>query len=193
MMDPARSPRVRVWIWRLFSLVFFGQLGLGLLGFETFLMTGEVHLPVPALILAGPAFRGGGLFMIVLFGVTVVLVGPAWCSHLCYIGAWDDAASRLRRKPGRMPAWRRGMHVALLAAVLLAALGMRLAGVPGAAAAAAAGVFGLAGVGIMILWSRRMGVMVHCTAWCPVGVAATWLGRISPFRVAIDEGCTRCG
>ncbi len=193
MTDPARSPRVRVWVWRLFSLMFFSQLGLGLLGCETCLMTGELHLPVPALILAGPVFRGGGLFMIVLFGVTVVLVGPAWCSHLCYIGAWDDVASRRRKKPGRMPAWRRPMHVAVLAAVLLAALGMRIAGVEGAAAAAVAGVFGLVGVGIMAVWSRRTGVMTHCTAWCPVGVAATWLGRVSPFRIAIDEGCTRCG
>ena len=193
MVDPSRSPRVRIRVWRVFSLVFFGQLGLGLLGWEAFLMTGELHLPVPALILAGPVFRGGGLFMIVLFGITVVLVGPAWCSHLCYIGAWDDVACRMRGKPGLMPAWRRGLHAALLAAALLAALGLRLAGVPGAAAAAVAGAFGLAGVGIMVVWSRRTGVMAHCTAWCPVGVAATWLGRISPFRVAIDRGCTRCG
>lgn len=104
--------------------------------------------------------------MIVLFGVTVLLVGPAW---------------------------RRPLHVAVCAAVLAAAVVLRLAGVPGLWAAAAAGAFGLAGVAVMLLWSRRAGVMAHCTAICPVGVAATWLGRISPFRLRIDEGCTGCG
>ena len=40
--------------------------------------------------------RGGGLFMAILFSASVLLVGPAWCSWLCYIGAWDDRVARLR-------------------------------------------------------------------------------------------------
>jgi hypothetical protein len=40
--------------WTFFSVVFFAQLVLGLAGMPSMLMTGELHAPVPALILAGP-------------------------------------------------------------------------------------------------------------------------------------------
>ena len=36
-----------------------------------------------------------------------------------------------------------------------------------------AAAFGLVGVGIMVLWSRRAGHMTHCTMWCPMGWFAT--------------------
>ena len=128
MSDPGRSPAIRSRIWALFSLVFFLQLGLGLAGIGELLMTGALHLPVPAVIVAGPIYRGGGYFMPILFAVTLVLVGPAWCSHLCYIGAWDDALSRFRRRPGALPAWARHGRWFTLAAVALAALLLRLSG-----------------------------------------------------------------
>ncbi len=193
MMNPARSARVRVWIWRVFSAAFFGQLLLGLAGSTVFLMTGKLHLPVPALIVAGPLYRGGHFFMPVLFAVTVLMVGPAWCSHLCYLGAWDDAASRTRKKPGRMPAWRRWMQAGMLGAIAGSAVAARIARVPPEWAAAAAGLFGLAGVGIMLTWSRATGSMTHCTTWCPIGALATVLGRASPFRIRIGKSCTDCG
>ncbi|MEW5775063.1 MAG: 4Fe-4S binding protein, partial [Thermodesulfobacteriota bacterium] len=106
LLDPARSARWRLRAWGLFSLAFFGQLGLGLAGFEDFLMTGDLHLPVPALIVAGPLYRGGGLFMLILFASTVALAGPAWCSWLCYVGAWDGWAASGRKPSGPLPAWR---------------------------------------------------------------------------------------
>ena len=100
MLDINQSSLWRRRIWILFSVVFFSQLILGLVGLEKFLMTGKLHLPIPAIIVAGPIFRGEGFFMLILFAVTVILVGPAWCSHLCYIGAWDNLASLGRKKPG---------------------------------------------------------------------------------------------
>ena len=87
--DRDAAPRTRLFIWRLFSVVFFVQLALGLAGYGLFLMTGNLHLPVPGMILAAPLYRGGGLFMPILFGVSVLLAGAAWCSHLCYFGVWD--------------------------------------------------------------------------------------------------------
>ena len=81
--DRDAAPRTRLFIWRLFSVVFFVQLALGLAGYGLFLMTGNLHLPVPGMILAAPLYRGGGLFMPILFGVSVLLAGAAWCSHLC--------------------------------------------------------------------------------------------------------------
>ena len=193
MLEPGRSPVVRRRIWGLFSLVFFAQLALGLAGFERFLMTGALHLPVPALIAAGPLFRGEGLFMLILFGTTVLLLGPGWCSHLCYIGAWDSAMSGAKKRPGPLPAWVRRGRAALAVLVLGGAWAMGRMGVPGVWAAGVAAGFGLAGVGIMIIASRRAGVMAHCTGWCPMGLAAGILGKLSPWRLRIREGCTSCG
>jgi hypothetical protein len=122
LADKLREPRMikklRPRVWLIFSGIFFTQLLLGLMGFEKFLMTGKLHLPVPALIAAGPIFRGGGLFMAILFSASVLLVGPAWCSWLCYIGAWDDRFARLRKKPGALPGWRPWMRIIVLVVVM---------------------------------------------------------------------------
>lgn len=197
MIDPARAPLWRMRVWRLFSAVFFGQLALGLAGADAFLMTGKLHLPVPALIVAGPLYRGAGFFMPILFTATVVLVGPAWCSHLCYIGAWDDVAARgvrgTRRRPAGMPSWHRWLQIGLLAATVVVSLGLRAVGAPWQVAVGVGAAFGLGGVAVMALWSRATGVMTHCTSYCPIGVVATTLGRLNPFRVRMSDGCDGCG
>jgi len=193
MLVPGRSPVVRRRIWTLFSAVFFGQLALGLAGFDRFLMTGKLHLPVPALIAAGPLFRGEGLFMLILFGVTVLLVGPAWCSHLCYIGAWDSGMAGARKRPAEIPAWVRRARMILAGLVMASAYVMGKAGVPVLWAVWLAAGFGLAGVAIMATLSRRFGVMTHCAGWCPMGLVAGLFGKLSPWRLRIREGCTSCG
>jgi ferredoxin len=200
LSDPARVARWRTGVWLLFSLVFFAQLALGLLLDERFLMrAGHLHFPIPALIAAGPVYRGGELFMVMLFASTVLLVGPAWCSQICYLGAWDDLAARAKRKPFPLPRYRTHLRFGTLALVIAAALALRLAGASPLVAGAAALGFGLAGVAVMLLVSRRRGAMVHCLSFCPIGALATTLGRLSPFRVRIrsagpsgDAGCDRC-
>lgn len=102
--DRDAAPRTRLFIWCLFSVAFFVQLALGLAGYGLFLMTGNLHLPVPGMILAAPLYRGGGLFMPILFGVSVLLAGAAWCSHLCYFGVWDSVAAS-GRKAVPPPRW----------------------------------------------------------------------------------------
>jgi len=197
MADPARAARLRPMYWGLFSAVFFLQLGLGLSGLPDFLMTGYLHLPVPALIAGGPLYRGGGYFMPVLYLSTLCLVGPAWCSHLCYIGAWDDAASRLGPKPpAPLPRHAWLTRCLTLGLTIFSALALRLLGVPGPTAAILAAAFGLFGVFVMLTASRRRGMMVHCTAYCPIGLIGNLLGRLSPFRLRMDSGCerfSRCG
>lgn len=193
IMDPEVHARWRPWLWRLFSAVFFGQLTLGLLGLERFLLSGRLHPPVPAVILAGPIFRGGGLFMVFLLLGAVVLAGPAWCSHLCYVGSWDDAAARARKRPGALPRWRHALRVAVLVLVVMAAWGLRALDVPALTAGWIAVGFGVLGVAVMLAASRRLGVMVHCLVVCPIGLVVNTLGKLNPFRLRIDDSCTRCG
>jgi ferredoxin len=193
MLDPSRSARIRGRIWGLFSLVFFAQAGLGLMGVPHLLMTGDPHLPVPALIAAGPVFRGGGYFMLILFTTSVLLAGPAWCSHLCYIGAWDHWASNSRRATPQLAPRAKHLRAVFLVLVLAAAFLMRALGVSTFAAVWSAAIFGLVGVAIMVVVSRRRGTMVHCTTYCPIGVVSNVLGKVNPWRVKIGEGCTLCG
>jgi ferredoxin len=183
--------RSRIWVF--FSFVFFLQFAMGLLGVEKFLMTGALHLPVPALIAAGPVFRGERFFMIILFASTLVLCGPAWCSYLCYIGAWDNASAKRKTEPTEIPKWTKYFRVVLLFAVLGVALLLRVLGVEPFAAFVFAAVFGVIGVGLMMLWSTRTGTMTHCTVYCPMGVISNYLGKISPFRIRLTDGCTKCG
>jgi ferredoxin len=192
MLDPVKARIWRPRIWYLFTFVFFGQLVLGLLGFEQFLMTGKLHLPVPALIAAGPIYRGEGFFMLILFFSTVVLVGPAWCSHLCYVGSWDEAASRATKKRQPMPKARPIIRVMIALLVIATAILLRIAGVPSGIAFFAALGFGLLGVLIMLLCSRRLGQRAHCTTFCPMGLIANLVGKINPFRIKIGPDCTEC-
>ena len=53
--------------------------------------------------------------------------------------------------------------------------------------------FGALGLAAMAGLSTRKGVMVHCTAICPLGVAGNLLGKVSPFRIRIGPSCTDCG
>ncbi len=193
MLQPNTSARWRRSIWLLFSAVFFLQLALGLLGFERFLMTGTLHLPVPALIAAGPLYRGEGWFMAILFAVTLVLAGPAWCSHLCYIGAWDNLAATSKRRAGALPGWTKTLRWSICLTVLATAAVLGRSGLPAALAVTLASAFGLGGVAIMLTWSRQSGMMNHCTTYCPMGLLANIFGKINPWRIAVRPECCRCG
>ena len=193
MLDAKKVPKIRGLIWTFFSVVFFTQFILGVMGFEKFLMTGKLHLPIPAMILAGPLFRGHGLFMLILFVSTVILAGSAWCSHLCYIGSWDNSASRSLKRPRSLPAWWRSARYSILILVVFSAFLFRLLGMNPITATGIAIVYGLLGLGFMLFFSRRNGIMSHCTIYCPVGLVADVLGRLSLFRIRLTSACDECG
>lgn len=193
MLDPANSTKWRFRIWTVFSIVFFGQLVIGLLGIEKMLMTGTLHLPVPAMIVAGPLFRGEGFFMPILFLSTIALIGPAWCSHICYIGAWDAALAKRRRTPKKLPWWRKHIRWYILGGIIAVTIILRAFNVDALIATIAGGLFGVIGVIIMVIWSRKSGSMVHCNTYCPIGPLATLLGRVNPFRIRITDSCDDCG
>jgi ferredoxin len=193
MVSPAGHPVFRRVAWRLFSAAFFGQLLLGLMGATRCLMTGQLHLPIPSLIALGPLYRGGGYFMLLLFLMTVALVGPAWCSHLCYVGSWDDAFATRKRRPSTLPPWLPLARGAWALTMLAGALGLGRMDLPPSLAMGLAAATGLLGVALMGLVSRRLGLMFHCTFFCPIHLLATLLGRLNPFRLRIRSGCNQCG
>jgi len=193
MADRRDTAGIRLRIWLTFSVVFFAQFILGVAGFEKLLMTGRLHVPVPAVVIAGPIFRGERFFMPILFVSTIVLVGPAWCSHLCYIGAWDGLAATARRRGGSLSSGWTWLRFAVFAATPVIAVLLRFFRVSGSSAGIVALGFGALGLAVMVGLSSRRGVMVHCTAICPLGVAGNLLGRMSPFRVRIGPSCTDCG
>ena len=191
MLQPERSGRWRRISWSLFSAVFFLQLILGIAVDRIFLMTGELHLPVPALIISGPLYRGELSVMTLIFLSAVLLSGPAWCSQYCYFGAIDSAFAG--KSSASSPVRNRlALKNSFLFLSIAVALLLRVAGA-GQTAALIAGVgTGVAGLGVIAVISRSKGKMIHCTVWCPVGTLVSYLKNINPFRMKIEESCTSC-
>ncbi|MGL5730952.1 MAG: 4Fe-4S binding protein, partial [Bacteroidales bacterium] len=120
----------KIWrgrIWMLFSIVFFAQLILGICIDTIFLMSGKLHFPIPGLILAGPVYRFEIGFMPILLISTILLSGPAWCSQLCYFGAFDHYAStRNKRKAKYTQKNKTVIRYTILTIIILSAFLLRL-------------------------------------------------------------------
>ncbi len=189
-----RSIRLRYWLF--FSLIFFLQFFLGVTVSSKFLMEGgKLHFPIPALIIADPIYRGSGhMFMIFLVLSTILLLGPAWCSHLCYIGAWDGLMASRKKKPKPFNRkWSIIIRYGMLAFVVLVALVLRLLHVPVATAVAFAILFGILELAVMYLVSFRFGYMFHCTTFCPIGSLVVLLSKLYPARIRIShDRCSFC-
>jgi ferredoxin-type protein NapH len=191
MQDPLNVPKWRKITWTIFSIVFFSQLFIGVSGYEKFLMTGKLHLPIPMMIIAGPIYRGQLSVMTILFISTVVLTGPAWCSQLCYFGAFDNLASggKTSREILKNKA---AIKSTVLVLVITMAILLRWLKVPGMISTLIALAFGIAGIIIMILFSMKRKKMVHCVMYCPVGTVVNMFKHVNPFRMYIDNSCTLC-
>lgn len=194
LADPQKSRKRRRLLWLLFGCVFFAQFILGVLGLPGMLLTGKLHVPIPAFIVFSPVFRESLSMMPFIALAAVLLTGSAWCSLLCYFGPFDALAAG--SKPVRpypsylLKALKYGRAAVLLLGVALAVL-LRELGISTTAAVAWAVSFGLFSVLIMAVLSRKYGCLVHCTTFCPMGLAVNILGRLSPWRIRIDS--TRCG
>ena len=191
LSDRQAAPVIRRRVWLLFSLVFFAQFVLGLAGHAAFSMSGEPHIPVPGVIIGGALYRGQPGFMVVLFALSVLAAGAAWCSHLCYFGSWDQlAASRTRPRPHPHPFRLRALS---LLVTCVCALLLRAGGAPSAPAVAGGLLLGILLVPAALLFSRRRGYAVYCTMICPLGMLACLLGKLSPWRVRRTATCVQCG
>jgi polyferredoxin len=202
MQDPSQSARWRHITWSLFSLLFFSQLVIGITVDERFLMSGHLHLPVPAMILAGPLYRMQLSFMTILFISTVLLTGPAWCSHLCYFGALDHLAAHSQTGRKTVHSFkktasfsrknRRFLPYSIFTLVIAAALLLRWLNAPSRVATLAGLAFGVGGLLIMGFVSRLHQKMRHCTQYCPVGTLVHWLRPFHPFTITLSDQCTSC-
>lgn len=191
MYDPKRTARWRQVTWLAFSFIFFSQLILGITVSEKFLMTGKLHLPIPMMIMSGPVYRGEFSVMTILFLSTVLLSGPAWCSHFCYFGALDSWAAGKRNRRKRLnKIWN--LKIPFILTIIAATLLLRILGVNILIATWTAIGFGFAGLAVMLIFSRKKGQMVHCLTWCPVGTIVSGLKYVNPIRMTINESCTSC-
>ncbi len=191
MEDPFQAPRWRLLTWTTFSVVFFAQLILGLSGIDRFLMTGKLHLPLPFMILSGPIYRGEISVMPILFLSTIILTGPAWCSQLCYFGAFDNLSAKGKTEKGKIVGKTR-MKTAMIVTVIAVTIILRIFNVPVLTATLIAIGFGITGIAVMILYSRKQHRMVHCLLYCPIGTVVNLLRHVNPFRLYIDDTCTLC-
>ncbi len=193
MKDPSQSAKWRKYSWTFFSIVFFGQLILGVSGYEKFLMQADkLHLPLPALIIGGPIYRGHISFMPILFISTVILAGPAWCSHLCYFGAIDNLVASTGKpvRKGIKLLWP--LKHTFLFLVIVSALLFRFYNIPVSLVTALAALFGIAGLLVILTISKNVNKMFHCVVYCPVGTLISYIKYINPFRLYIDNNCTEC-
>jgi ferredoxin-type protein NapH len=191
MQDPVNVPKWRKITWTIFSIVFFSQLITGISGHEKFLMTGKLHLPIPMMIIGGPIYRGQLSVMTILFLSTVILTGPAWCSQLCYFGAFDNLVSG--GKTTREILRHKGaVKSTILVLVITMALVLRLLKVSPLISTLAAVAFGVIGIAVMIIFSLKRKKMVHCVMYCPVGTLVNVIKHVNPFRMYIDTSCTLC-
>ncbi len=192
LLDTKKISLWRKYIWITFTIVFFLQFTLGLLVDNRFLMTGDIHIPVPMVILGGVIYRLKIGFMPILFISTIILTGPAWCSYLCYFGAIDNMAAsgkRIRNKPIKA-LW--AYRYSILLFVIVCAMLLRIIGCPPKISGILAVLFGIAGFGIISIVSRKRKKMVHCIAYCPISTLTSLLKYLSPFRMKIADTCTTC-
>ncbi len=191
MKDPLNVPRWRKITWTTFSAVFFTQLIIGISGADKFLMTGKLHLPIPMMILAGPIYRGQLSVMTILFLSTVILTGPAWCSQLCYFGAFDNLASA--GNTSRETIKHKGaIKSTVLILVIAMAITLRWMNISMFISTLIAIAFGAGGIIMMILYSMKRKKMVHCIMYCPIGTIVNVFKHVNPFRMYIDDNCTLC-
>lgn len=191
MKEPTRSAAWRIRIWLIFSSVFFAQLILGLLGYSQFLMTGKLHFPIPALIIAGPLYRMELSFMLILLTSTILISGPAWCGQLCYFGAFDAMASKGRRTNTAIKhVWK--YKIFILSFVFASAVLLRIVGATAMQATLAVSLLGLISVVTISVYSLKQKKMVHCVAFCPIGTVVSIGKYASPFRMSINEDCSQC-
>ena len=190
--DQKQSAKWRKISWTIFALFFFGQLTAGLLGCDDCLMTGKLHFPIPAMIIGGSVYRLEFGFMPILFLSTVILSGPAWCSQLCYFGAFDNLAAYSKKIGKKKIVNKNKIKNSFFVLFLVSVVFLRIFNLPVIYAVIGASLVGIVSVLIILFVSPAKGKMIHCIAYCPVGTLIQYLKFVNPFRLHIQQDCTEC-
>ncbi|MBQ4077275.1 MAG: 4Fe-4S binding protein [Mailhella sp.] len=197
LADRRKSRKVRTRLWLFFACLFFVQFALGLLGVSQMLLTGRLHVPIPAFILYGSVFRGSLNAMPFIVLISTLLLGSAWCSMLCYFGPFDALAAKgrtLRPLPRLLQGALCWGRPAVFALGVCAAFILKHIGMSTGTAVSLACAYAFLSLLAMAALSRRYGGMMHCAAFCPMGLIVSWLGRLSPWRLRVDSSsCDACG
>ena len=93
--------------------------------------------------------------MLLLFLSTVILTGPAWCSHLCYLGTIDHQLTVPGKKRGRLDRTKGNLRHTILLVFVATALLMRIVGVGVHVATWAGALAGGLGLLVMLILSPR--------------------------------------
>jgi polyferredoxin len=129
--------------------------------------------------------------MTILFISTVILTGPAWCSQLCYFGAFDNLSSTGKTSKEILK-HKGAIKSTVLIMVIAVAIILRLLKADMLVSTLIAVAFGAGGISIMILYSLNRKKMIHCIMYCPIGTIVNVLKHVNPFRMYIDQSCTLC-
>lgn len=177
--------------WTFFSIVFFSQLLAGLLFCDKCLMTGKLHLPIPAIIIAGPIFRFEIGFMTILFLSTLLISGPAWCSQLCYFGAIENIFVKRKSKKTYSNNFRSRLTIFVIFVSIV--LVLRLLKLNSLYATIIAICFAFGSLFVIVFFSIPKGKMFHCTYYCPVGFIVSFYSKLYPIKININNNCDNCG
>jgi ferredoxin-type protein NapH len=152
--------------------------------------------------------------MLLIWLSASLLLGRGWCSWVCFYGGWDDAMSRASKKArvklDPLSARLRLFPFAMLALVVLGSLASlaplycdwlcpfkavtEFGQITGIVSFIATIVFILTFFGFTILMPILTRKRFQCAVFCPFGAFQSLVGRISPYRVKIDEkACVSCG
>lgn len=182
--------KARFFLWTIFSVTFFTQLILGLAVNKMFLMSGQLHPPVPGFILGNAIAKSEVGFMIVLLISTMVISGPAWCSSLCYFGIWDNHFASNKMPKTKQIILKYKIAIFVLFVLIFSCL--RISGASYEMSVYAGLSWGIAGIIIIAIISRNKGSMKHCLYWCPVGLIINLFSRLYPIRIRISDSCDEC-
>lgn len=151
--------------------------------------------------------------MLLIWLLASLTLGRGWCAWVCFYGGWDDAFSRLARKPrlnlDKSPLPLRLFPFAMLGFVVLGSMASLVAvycewlcpfkmvteyaAITGFASWLATIMFIVAFVGLVVVLPLLSRKRVQCATFCPFGALQSLLDRLSPFRIRIDtDTCTAC-
>jgi polyferredoxin len=162
----------------------------------------------PGSIIGG--FASIASMLVIVIGVSLAL-GRGFCSWGCFYGGWDDAASRIMRKPKIKkinPVFRWMSFAVLLVVAITAAISLNpvycdwlcpfktvteFEEVTSFTVLMKTVVFVSLFIALVIILPVLTGKRIQCATFCPMGALLSFTNKINAFDVRINKTqCTDC-